>query len=345
MSRSIVLRLIVCVALAAITASPALAQIDLTGSYKSRMYEDWFERGPGNDLTDYTGLPLNDEARAKALTYEASVFAMRERQCLPFNPWAASYQPLDLRMWNETDASGRIVAWKVSGNVLRGVITIWMDGRPHPSPNAFSEFSGFTTGRWEGDTLTVHTTNMKASSLRRATGIPSSDRTTITAHLTRHDDILTVTTIQEDPVYLTEPHVVSRTWQFDPRMNVPKVNICNATTEIPRLEDSGIVPHLLPGQNPDADFMTRTYGIPTDAAMGHASTNYPEYRRTIQDSYRAPAVCRRYCCGWAGFEGLPDSAPNLSCIIGGGYGPMDQQLLKALPPVEAPATGRPGAGR
>ncbi|MSO30026.1 MAG: hypothetical protein EXQ48_03660, partial [Acidobacteria bacterium] len=47
-----------------LAAVPASAQIDLTGSYTSRMHEDWFIRGPGQDPADYTGLPLNDEARA-----------------------------------------------------------------------------------------------------------------------------------------------------------------------------------------------------------------------------------------------------------------------------------------
>ena len=53
-----------------LTAAPAAAQVDLTGSWASRMHEDWFERGPGRDLGDYTGAPLNDEARALALSYE-----------------------------------------------------------------------------------------------------------------------------------------------------------------------------------------------------------------------------------------------------------------------------------
>ena len=47
-------------------------------------------------------------------------------------------------------------------------------------------------------------------------GIPGSDQTAITMFVTRHDDLLTITTIQEDPYYLTEPHAVSRVWQFDP---------------------------------------------------------------------------------------------------------------------------------
>ena len=94
-----------------LTAVPASAQVDLTGSGASRMHEDWFERGPGWDLGDYTGAPLNDEARAIALLYEPTLLAMRERQCLPYSPYAWPYQPGGFRMWSEferkTAASSR----------------------------------------------------------------------------------------------------------------------------------------------------------------------------------------------------------------------------------------------
>lgn len=310
-----------------LAAGPASAQIDLTGPYVSRMHEDWFERGPGRDLGDYTGIPLTDEARTLALKYEPTVLAMQEHQCLRYSPYAWSFQPTGFVMWSELDADGRVIAWKAGGNTMRPILTIWMDGRPHPSPNAFAE-GGFTTGTWEGDTLTTYTTNLKAHTRRRGNGIPASDQTTVTAHFTRHDNLLTVTTIEEDPIYLTEPYVVSRTWVLDPRGNIPPWQPCSAVTEIPRLEDSAIVPHVLPGQNPQEFFISKTYNIPQDAVMGHAETLYPEYRRTLAGSYKAPAQCTRYCCGWLGFEGLPDSAPGLKCIIGGGYSAQDKDILR-----------------
>ena len=70
--------------------------------------------------------------------------------------------------------------------------------------------------------------------------------------------------------------------------------------------------------------------------MGHAETLYPEYRKKLRETYRTPAECRRYCCGWLGFEGEPDSAPNLRCIIGGGTGHQDQEILKGMKPAERP---------
>jgi hypothetical protein len=141
-----------------------------------------------------------------------------------------------------------------------------MDGRPHPSANAWHPSSGFTTGRWEGDTLVARTTHVKAAWIRRGVGIPGSDQSTFTLFITRHDNLLTVTTIQEDPIYLAEPHVVSRVWEWDPRGSQDAMrDICNVGAEIPAIEDTGEVPHYLPGQNPEEDYMVRAYNIPKEA--------------------------------------------------------------------------------
>ena len=55
------------------TTSPAFAQVDLTGSWAPRLYEDYIERGPGSDLGDFTGVPMTDEARAKDLLYTSNL--------------------------------------------------------------------------------------------------------------------------------------------------------------------------------------------------------------------------------------------------------------------------------
>jgi len=301
----------------ALTVVPASAQIELTGSYVPLLYEDYIERGPGSDLGDFTGMPMTDEARAKALLYTSNLPSTIERQCLAQAPWVGMYRPLGMRIWSEVDRDDKVIAWKIEGDYLRDTLTIWMDGRPEPSPNALSTAAGFSTGKWEGDTLTVRTTHVKTTWIRRGNGIPASDQTTYWVHITRHDDLLTVVSIQEDPFYLSEPHVVSRVWKFDPRGNQGGRAICNTANEIPRLEDTAIVPHYLPGQNPEADFMTRTYNLPKEAALGFAESLYPEYRHKLKGLYTPPAACGRYCCGWIERQGLPGAAPGLSCNDGG----------------------------
>jgi hypothetical protein len=64
--------LVTAIAVAAATASSAFAQTELAGSWAARNHEDGLERGGGPYAVDYTGLPLNDEARARALSYSAT---------------------------------------------------------------------------------------------------------------------------------------------------------------------------------------------------------------------------------------------------------------------------------
>jgi hypothetical protein len=195
------------------------------------------------------------------------------------------------------------------GTFGRATHTVWMDGRPHPSKYAPHTFEGFTTGVWEGDMLTTYTTHIKMGYLRR-NGVPTSDETTVTEHWVRHGDVLTVTTVVEDPVYLTEPLVRSQNWQLDPevqRLATP----CEPVVEVAR--KPGTVPHYLPGTNPFLKEVTNMYNIPIEAVRGGAETMYPEYRKKLKDEYAAPAKCKRYCCGWTSGLGQNSITGKLDC--------------------------------
>ena len=63
---------------------------------------------------------------------------------------------------------------------------------------------------------------MKAGYIHR-NGVPSSDRATSPNTCMRHEDTLTITAIIDDPVYLTEPFVLSRSWKLDPKLQVSPV--------------------------------------------------------------------------------------------------------------------------
>jgi hypothetical protein len=154
---------------------PALAQTELSGSYATRMYEDYIERGPGEFMGNFSGMPLSDEGRAKALLYTSNLPSIIERQCLAQSAGILQYRPVGFRIWSELDEEGAVRAWVISGDNLRGDIRIWMDGRPHPSPNAQHWEGGFATGKWEGDTLTARITHLKTAWIRRGVGIPGSD--------------------------------------------------------------------------------------------------------------------------------------------------------------------------
>jgi hypothetical protein len=292
------------------------AQVDLSGQWTAINQQDNMTRGPGPDLADYTGLPINDEARAVALAYSSAVLSMTERGCMDYTEDYITFAPHNIMIERVNDpVTGDVLAWRISaGGSDRAPIPIWMDGRPYPSANDAHTFSGFTTGEWEGGTLTAHMTHMKRGIVRR-NGAPLSDRATMTLHIVRHGDLLTIMTVTEDPIYLEEPLVQTGSYRLNPRGNAPPTNpTCFPFTELPSLDAPGTVPHFMPGRNPDAQTFARKYNLPLEAAYGGAQTIYPEYRKKLKDSYTMPAMCTRYCCGWGG--GNPQ-ASGLKCVVGG----------------------------
>src|SRR6266853_3008834 len=63
--------------------APASAQVDFSGEWAPRFHEDQPERVPGPPLGDYLGLPINDAARLRADSWDASMMTLPEWQCRP----------------------------------------------------------------------------------------------------------------------------------------------------------------------------------------------------------------------------------------------------------------------
>ena len=271
---------------------PALAEIDLSGSWASINHEDALERGGGPNPDDWAGLPFNAAGRAKALSFTQSVISMPERICWFQTQWHIAAGPFSLRIWAQPDPlTGKPIAWIVGAWETRAPMTIWMDGRPHPSKNAPHEQTGFTTGVWNGNELIATTTHLKTGYMRR-NGAASSDQATITTHFRRHGDLLTLTLFMVDPVYLTEPYIITRSYNLSANpvaLGGPPCIVGDEGVE------EGRVPHYLPGKNPFTDEMTKLYGIPVEASMGGAETMYPEFRDKIKDKFVMPAKCSRNC--------------------------------------------------
>jgi len=288
--------------LALVTASLRLsAQIDFSGSWAARNYGDALGNrpGPGPTPVDYLGLPINENARERALLYSPSQISMPERMCSLYAPIYVLLGPFGLKLSNETEPrNGTTTAWKIAAWEDMGTITIWMDGRPHPSANAPHEPGGFTTGVWEDDVLTTFTTHMKTGVLRR-NGVATTDRATLKLRFFRHDDILTVTGRIDDPLVLTEPLYLTRTFQLSKVPPYPAVGgPCIPGDEgVP----VGSVPHYFPGKNPFLFEMTTKYNIPHEAALGGAETMYPDFRKKIRDSYEFPKPCTADCGGPGAF--------------------------------------------
>src|SRR5580700_3999736 len=96
-------------------AFPALAEIDLSGSWTAKNHEDNMERGAGPNPDDWAGLPFNDAGREKALSFSQSTISMPERTCWFQTQWHIAAGPFSLRMWAVPDPiTGKVLAWMIA---------------------------------------------------------------------------------------------------------------------------------------------------------------------------------------------------------------------------------------
>jgi glyoxylase-like metal-dependent hydrolase (beta-lactamase superfamily II) len=265
----------------ALITSPLFAQFDLTGEWGARYHEDQPERIPGPELGDYLGLPITDAARLRADSWDASIATLPEWQCRPHPADYGTRGPADLRIWKDVDTqTQQVIGYHTHVQWQAQERSIWMDGRPHPSEDEPHTWQGFSTGKWEGNQLTVTTTHLKESYVRR-NGVPRSDRAVLVEHWIRHGDFLTLVSIITDPVYLTEPFIRTTNWELSPQQAIDPYP-CEVAEEVERPE--GSVPHHLPGANPFLSEFAEKHGLPVEAARGGAQTMYPEYRMAMKES-------------------------------------------------------------
>jgi hypothetical protein len=259
-------------------ATPVFAQVDFSGEWAPRFHEDQPERVPGPALGDYLGLPINDAARLRADSWDASIMTLPEWQCRPHSADYIWRGPSPLTIRKEEDPLTReIVAFHAEW--LRSIDNpVWLDGRERPPDDALHSWGGFATGKWEGDMLTVTVTHLKEGYIRR-NGMPRSDKATVTEHWIRHGNFLTIATIVNDPVYLTEPFVRTTDYELDLHQHVVPYP-CEMVQEIER--PKGVVPHHRFGENKDLEEFSQRYGLPFDATRGGADTMYPDYRKTLK---------------------------------------------------------------
>ena len=280
-------------ALALSPASMVFAQVDFTGAWDHPGlfgHEDFNDRGAGPEIGDFLGLPLNEAGIRKAESYSGSWLSVPEHQCTPHPAAYQLWGPNTLIVNTQYDRVRRVAeAIRLDGTF--GIDrTVWLDGRAHPPPEALHTFNGFSTGRWEGDSLVVETTHMKPGWLRR-NGTPTSERAKMIEYFTRFDDYLLVTTIIDDPVYVAEPFV--RTTEYLPtarpapvlgdpftRNDGPIFYKCFPAEET--TADKYFVPHYLPGENTLLDEFSEKYAIPRWAMEAGAATMFPEFAARLE---------------------------------------------------------------
>jgi hypothetical protein len=108
--------------------------------------------------------------------------------------------------------------------------------------------------------------------------VPRSDKATLTEYWMRHDDVLTLVSIVDDPVYLAEPLMRSWSWTLDAGVHMTPYP-CESKLEVDRPQ--GFVAHWLPGTNPNLEEFPQKKHIPLSVAQGGRDQLYPEYEDVL----------------------------------------------------------------
>ncbi|MFL2546807.1 MAG: DUF6152 family protein [Candidatus Rariloculaceae bacterium] len=178
-----------------------------------RMWETGRGAGPERDLSmDW----LTERGREAAATYDPVADNREINDCRQGMP-DMMFDPPPLHI---VDNGDRITLEAAEYNTTR---TIYMDTAASPEP----EFSrtGYSTGRWVGDTLFVTTTNVDWP-FYSDLGFPQSNQVTYLERFSVSDDgsflhhSITIT----DPVMATRPFTIERTREWAPGAEIPPYN-------------------------------------------------------------------------------------------------------------------------
>lgn len=273
-----------------LAAAPAFAQVDIAGEWAARAHEDQPHRGPGAELGDYGGLPINAAGRQKASVWDASILSLPEAMAKPHPPQYFMRGPgPNIRVQKITDpVQQTVIAYTIEGVFGRDDRVIWMDGRPHPSEYAEHTWDGFSTGKVEGNKLTITTTHMKYGVIQR-NGVPASTKSVMTEHFIRHGDWLTLVTIIDDPAYLEEPFIRTSHWVRSSNITPDGRFIFEVVDEVAG-HKQGYVPHSPLGTRQEG--FAKNHGLPFEGTQGGKATIYPEYEATIRKQLAEMAAAK-----------------------------------------------------
>jgi len=201
----------------------AAAPIDLTGYWVSIVTEDWRFRMVTPSKGDYASLPLNAEGRRVADTWDLAKDEAAGNQCKAFGVGNVMRNPGRVRITWENENTLRIDM--DAGTQTRELH--FGESQPPAQPT----WQGHSVASWEmraqgrgqqqprGGSLKVVTTHMRPGYLRK-NGVPYSENTVVTEYFDRHSDYgaewFTVTTIVNDPKYLTDEFITSTHFRKEP---------------------------------------------------------------------------------------------------------------------------------
>lgn len=106
---------------------------------------------------------------------------------------------------------------EINADWMGATRTIYMDGRERPGPDELF-YQGFSTGRWEGDSLVIETTNFTPNPIGNLFSIASGPDKKLVERLTLAGDgrRATYTFTLTDPQYLAAVVTASYQWHYRP---------------------------------------------------------------------------------------------------------------------------------
>lgn len=271
----------------ALLASPAASAQSLIDGYWNPLFDqDRYAFLGGADAGDFAGIPITPAALRLGHTWDAQQLELPALQCWQY---AATYGPRGpslLRIWEDRDPftqqQTRIETFAVFASMHR---VIWMVPQAPQPAWALDSWQGYSTGKWVGNVLWVHTDHLKPFLTRN--GQPLDDRTTMDERFFRYGDVLTDISMTSDPQYLARPYILSMLYSSVPQGAMsPYQCTPNDEATLP----AGSVPMHLPGNGQLFVDGPVRHGIPLKAAQGGPETMFPEYQDYVKTLPHNPAI-------------------------------------------------------
>lgn len=202
------------------TATPkASAPIDLTGYWVAFVTEDWRYRMVTPPKGDYRGVPITKEALQIVNAWDPKADEAAGNQCKSYGAAAIMRVPGRIHVtWQDDDTLRLDTDAGMQTRLLRFASSPATEGKPTWQGDSAARWERPAAGRGSAPpprfgSLTVVTTNLRAGYLRK-NGVPYSENARVTEYFDvapqpNGGQLLVVTTVVDDPRYLTQSFIVS----------------------------------------------------------------------------------------------------------------------------------------
>jgi hypothetical protein len=188
----------------------ASAPIDITGYWVALVTEDWRFRMITPRKGDYQPVPMTPEARKVADAWDPTADEASGNQCKSYG--AAAIMRLAARFhitWQDDNTLRIESDYGTQTRLFR-----FNSSTQAASPAGERTWQGYSSAQWEGPASLKVTTNNLRSGYLRKNGVPYSENATVTeyfdlAPIPSGGQVLLVTAIVDDPLYLRQPFTTS----------------------------------------------------------------------------------------------------------------------------------------